>query len=134
MTKNTSKTSENKPSKKGKTSSMDELLAQSGGSFTIKYKRGDKVEGVILEITPKSVTVDIGGKAEGLIAESAYQESRDFIKKLKVGDKITARIIVAETPEGYAILSLRDASQGYVWDSLNAVSYTHLTLPTTPYV
>jgi ribosomal protein S1 len=98
---------------------MDDLLSQSGGTFTTKYERGDKVEGTILEITPKSVTVDIGGKAEGLIAESAYQESRGFIKKLKVGDTIKAKIIVAETPEGYAILSLRDSSQGFVWDALS---------------
>ena len=119
MKKNTSKASKAKPSKKRAATSMDDLLSQSGGSFTTEYKRGDKVEGTILEITPKSVTVDIGGKAEGLIAESAYQESRGFIKKLKVGDTIQARIIVAETPDGYAILSLRDSSQGFVWDALS---------------
>ena len=119
MAKNTSKASKAKPPKKRVATSMDDLLSQSGGSFTTKYERGDKVEGTILEITPKSVTVDIGGKAEGLIAESAYQESRGFIKKLKVGDTIKARIIVAETPEGYAILSLRDSSQGFVWDALS---------------
>jgi small subunit ribosomal protein S1 len=103
--------------KVGEPTTMEELLAQESVQ-TKNLERGDIIEGVVLDITPRTLTLDIGGKSEGLVAESAYMEAKDFIKHVEVGDTLTARVIVSETPEGYAILSLRDAAQSFIWKKL----------------
>lgn len=97
--------------------SMDDLL-EKYGSKVKNYSRGDVVEGIILEIAPKRVVVDIGGKSEGLIAEKSYKEAENYIKTLKVGDKISASIIVTETPDGFCVLSLRKAVRDVIWKKI----------------
>jgi 4-hydroxy-3-methylbut-2-enyl diphosphate reductase len=96
---------------------MEELLQKFGGQVK-SLSFGDKVKGKVLEITPKRVIVDIGGKSEGLVAEKAYNEAESYIKTLKVGDEITASVIVPETPEGFIILSLREATRNTIWKKL----------------
>ncbi len=103
--------------KRGQPKTMEELLA-AAESPVISLKRGQKLKGKIVEITKKRVAVDIGGKSEGIVAERAFNEAKDFIKGLKVGDEIDAKVLVSETPEGYVILSLRDAAVDSSWKKL----------------
>ena len=92
---------------------MEELLA--GNVLPIALSRGQKIKGKITAITRQNVVVDIGGKSEGLVAERAFAEAKDFVKTLKVGDEITASVLIPETPDGYTILSLRTASYDSTW-------------------
>lgn len=97
---------------------MEELLAQAGSPFK-SANRGQTVKGKITAITKKNVMVDIGGKSEGMVAERAFAEAKDFIKTLKVGDEINARVLIPETPDGFVILSLRAASHDATWRKIN---------------
>lgn len=96
---------------------MEKLLSQYKGT-PFALKRGDRVRGVIVAKEQKKVVVDIGGKSEGIVAEKAFQEARDYIKTLNVGDEIEAMVIVGETPDGYTILSLRNAMHDVSWKRL----------------
>jgi len=96
---------------------MEELLAQSGGKIHA-YTRGEKIEGVVVDITNKKVALDIGGKSEGLVAEKAFDEAKEFIKTLKPGDKVLATVIIPESPDGTTILSFRHAAQDSSWKKL----------------
>lgn len=96
---------------------MEELLSMYGGQRAI-FSVGDIVKGKILSIEPGRVIVDIGGKTEGLIAEKTFKEAQDFIKTLKPGDEIEARVIVRETPEGYTILTLRETLEKKAWEKI----------------
>jgi small subunit ribosomal protein S1 len=96
---------------------MAELLA-SAKSKVKSFSVGQKVEGKIIAKTPKSLLLDIGGKSEGMVAEKAFVEARDFIKTLKVGDIVTASVLVSESREGAVLLSLREASSSSLWTSL----------------
>jgi small subunit ribosomal protein S1 len=96
---------------------MADLLA-SQKSTQKRFSLNEKVEGTIIEKLPSALIIDIGGKSEGMVAERAYIEAKNFIKHLNIGDKITGKVIVSENPEGYTILSLRDASKVYFWDKL----------------
>ena len=96
---------------------MEELLAKHGFAGKI-YSRGDTVKAKVVEKTGKTLVLDIGGKSEGLVAEKAFLESKSFIKGLEIGDEVTAKVIVPETPDGFVILSLRHASQDFVWGKL----------------
>jgi small subunit ribosomal protein S1 len=108
-----------KSSKKSKSSpqTMEELLRVYGTGKS-SLKRGDKVKGKIVAKEPKRLVLEIGAKGEGIVAEKAYQESKDYIKELKIGDEVMASVIVGETPDGYTILSLRDAMASSAWRKL----------------
>jgi len=98
---------------------MAELLAFA--KYTVKrFALGEKVEGTVLEITPKALILDIGGKSEGIVAEKAFLEARDFIRNLKVGDKVKGEVIVSETPDGYTIISLRNSAKDFTWEKVNS--------------
>ena len=66
------------------------------------YKREDKVEGVIYEISKNfGAFVAVDGEYSALIPK------KEFVKDLKVGDKITARVIAVKE-DGKLDLSIRE--------------------------
>ena len=105
---------------KAKTSgaiTMADLLAKATKKV-VGFTSGQKVRGKVLLIGGKSVVLDIGGKSEGMVAEEAFSESREFIKKLKVGDEVVVTVIVPETREGAVLLSFRHAAQDASWETI----------------
>jgi small subunit ribosomal protein S1 len=85
---------------------MEELLATT--SYTLKgVKKGDVVEGKITRVSPKEMTIDIGGKTEGVVIDRELETYRDMLMALKVGDTVVAQVIVAENDRGQSVLSLR---------------------------
>lgn len=102
---------------RGEATTMAELLA--GSTSKIKgYTLGDKVKATVLAKTPKALILDIGGKSEGMVAEKAFQEAKEFIRTLEIGDEVTAMVLVPETREGNVLLSLRQASADAAWTIL----------------
>jgi len=116
-----SKREEISPAKSIKTTkepqTMDELLAQMGG-MALSIKKGDKVEGTVVSVSPKEVLVDIGKKSFGILAEWELEQVKDYAATLKPGDKIQAQIVNPENDIGYTILSVRQASAQRRWDIL----------------
>ncbi|MDO8487971.1 MAG: S1 RNA-binding domain-containing protein [bacterium] len=101
-------------SKSGSPSTMEELLAQSANAIKT-FRRGNTVTGRVTEMTGRSVYVDVGGKAEGIVADREYEAARDFVKTLKVGDEITAYVTSPENDSGQVILSLKRAAADSRW-------------------
>lgn len=102
-----------KPSTK-EPSSMEELLAQTGNALRT-FKRGDTVTGKVTEITGKSVYINVGGKAEAIVADREFEAARDYVKTLKVGDEITAFVTSPENDAGQIIVSLKRAAADSRW-------------------
>ncbi len=96
---------------------MADLLAKNNYKLQ-SFKRGQKIDATVRKITDKAVIFDIGGKSEGLLVDVYLQEVRDFVKTLKIGDRIRANIMDPETSEGVVLLSLRHAAGEQVWDNL----------------
>jgi ribosomal protein S1 len=105
-----------KPAKISEPKTMAELLAM--GKSSKSYSKGDYVKAKVTAKTSASLVLDIGGKSEGLVTENAFLEARDFIRHLEIGDEVVAKVIIAETPDGYTILSLRNAAADYFWKKL----------------
>ena len=102
------------PKSGSKPQTMEDLLALEG--FSPKgYKRGDMVTGRITSISGKEVLIDIGGKMEGVVGDKEWDSVRDFVAKLKVGDKIPVTIISPETDRGQMVLSIRRAGAKFRW-------------------
>lgn len=81
---------------------------------------GELVEGQVIAIHKNKILVDISGVATGLIAGKEAKDSVDTVKKLQVGDTISAYVIDNENDEGYIVMSLRKASQEKTWKLFNA--------------
>lgn len=99
-----SKTNTSKTSKAA--SSMTELMARMGDSVQT-IKKGDIVEGVIKKLTPKEILLDIGAKGDALVIEYDKQNLENLLSYLKVGEKVKASVISAESEEGFPVVSLR---------------------------
>lgn len=93
---------------------MEDLLTQTGYKIH-GLRRDTQVDGIITSISSGAVFVDIGAKTEGIVAEREYEAARDYIKTLKVGDEIRARVVFPENEAGHAVLSLRGQAQSSAW-------------------
>lgn len=96
---------------------MADLLAKAGKKL-VSYSVGQKIRAKVVSKTHKSLILDIGGKSEGIVTEKAFIEARDFIKTLKVGDEVTASVLIPESRDGNVVLSLRQAMYGAAWEKL----------------
>ncbi len=75
----------------------------------------DVVEGVVVAIDRASVYVDLKDYGIGIIYGSEYINAREIIKKINIGDTISAKVILRENHDGYIELSLKEARQALIW-------------------
>jgi len=113
----TSKEEVTSPKVQKEPETMEELLAQTGYSLH-GFKRGDVLEGTITSVSSREVLIDVGGKTEGIIIDREMELMGDFIKNLKVGEKVTCYVVIAENDFGQVVLSLRRAGADMKWKKL----------------
>lgn len=93
---------------------MQALLDESIGFKDIK--RGDVLPGVVVQITPQEIVVDVGSKSEGII--SGREKERlpgDVLSELKVGDEVMTYVVSPEDGNGNIVLSLSRAQTEKDW-------------------
>jgi len=79
-------------------------------------ERGDLREGVIVEIRPSELLVNIGGKRDGIVPQSDLSKlDPEFVKELHEGQTID--VVISRHPEddGFYQLSMADALQQRDW-------------------
>jgi small subunit ribosomal protein S1 len=89
---------------------MEEALKQSDRSFAA----GQIVKGIIIEVRPKEVLVDIGYKSEGAVPANEI----DDISACKIGDEIDVLIEKLENKDGMVVLSKEKAEFKKNWDNI----------------
>jgi small subunit ribosomal protein S1 len=89
---------------------MEEALKQSDKSFAA----GQIVKGVIIEVRPKEVLVDIGYKSEGAVPGNEF----DDMSVVRVGDEIDVLIEKLENKDGMVVLSKEKAEFKKNWDKI----------------
>src|SRR5580658_5616160 len=89
---------------------MEEALKQS----STRFATGQIVKGIVIEVRPKEVLVDIGYKSEGVVAGNEFED----IKAVKVGDEVNVLIEKLEDKEGMVILSKEKAEFKQNWDKI----------------
>lgn len=78
------------------------------GDKLVTIKKRENVTGKVASISKARIIVDLDGIAMGLIPAKEFSAA---MIDLKVGDEITAYVMVQENDEGYVILSLRKADK-----------------------
>ncbi len=112
-----------KPKKEKKQSAEDSALASKKDHPMFKMiegseapkEVGDIVEGKVITIDKSGVYIDLSPLGTGIIYGREYIAARDVIKKINVGDTISAKIVDAGNENGYIELSLKEARQALIW-------------------
>ncbi len=76
------------------------------------FEEGMIIEGVVVEVTPESVFVDIGYKSEGEILKTEFEEEPSR------GEKIEVMIVRMENREGRLVLSKQRADEIIKWNEI----------------
>ena len=84
------------------------------------------VEGPVIGIEKASVYIDLGPYGTGVIYGREYQNAREIIKKMNIGDIVKAKIIETENENGYVELSLKEAKQALIWSEAEKAIKEHL--------
>lgn len=81
---------------------MEALLASLEGKILIQ-RRGEEVVGQVLAITKTEIILDLGTKSEGIILKKDLPKGEQ--ENIKIGDKLTAFVVLTEDPSGRTVLS-----------------------------
>lgn len=81
-------------------------------------KIGDIIEGKIINKGRSAVYLDLGPIGTGIIYGREYQEAKQTVKNLKIGDPLFVKVMDLENEDGYIDLSLNQAGQELAWDLL----------------
>ncbi|MBI3634528.1 MAG: S1 RNA-binding domain-containing protein [Candidatus Yonathbacteria bacterium] len=73
------------------------------------------VEGPVLGIQKSNVYINLAPFGTGIIYGAEFINARDIIKKLNIGDIITAKVVDMDNKDGYIELSLKEARQALIW-------------------
>lgn len=75
----------------------------------------DLVEGPVISIDKGAVFIDLPPFGTGIIYGREFQNARDIIKKINVGDIVAGKVIDIGGKEGYIEISLKEARQALTW-------------------
>lgn len=79
---------------------------------------GDIIEGVVADVRPGVILVDVGYKSEGVIAGRELKTESGEENDVKVGDTILVYVVTTEDDEGQLVLSLRRTQLAKHWLNL----------------
>lgn len=79
-------------------------------------EEGDVIEGRVIGIEKTELYIDLAPLGTGIIYGREFMNARDIIRKLNIGDIVTAKVLERENEEGYIELSLKEAHQAIVWN------------------
>lgn len=99
-----------------KAQTMSELL-DSGVEIKV-LKPGDMVEGTLISVGKNEVYVDLEGYGVGVVRGRELYDDEATLNSLKPGDQIFVSVVEPENKDGIAELSLRQAGQERVWQTL----------------
>ncbi|MDD5568946.1 MAG: S1 RNA-binding domain-containing protein [Candidatus Pacebacteria bacterium] len=99
---------------------QNELLQKLTDSVQI-LRAGDIIDGRVLAIENLAIFLDIGPRKTGIIYGSEYQNAKNVLKNIKLGDIISVKVLEPENEDGYVELSLREAEKELAWKTIKDI-------------
>lgn len=75
----------------------------------------DLVEGPVISIDKGAVYVDLPPFGTGIIYGREFQNARDIVKRINVGDTVAGKVVGLGGKDGYIEVSLKEARQALIW-------------------
>lgn len=76
---------------------------------------GDMVEGPVVGVEKSRVYIDLHPFGTGIIYGREYNNARDIIRNVNIGDSVAAKVVDEDGVNGYIELSLKEARQALIW-------------------
>jgi len=83
-------------------------------------ENGDIIEGTVVAIDKASIYVDLPPFGTGIIYGREYIIARDIVRKIHVGDSVSATVVDTKNEDGYIELSLKEAKQALIWGEVES--------------
>jgi len=99
-----------------KAETMQDLLS-SGVEIKV-LKAGEMVEGSLISVGKNEVYVDLEGYGVGVVRGRELYDDQATLNALKPGDKVFVSVVDPENKDGIAELSMRQAGQERVWQTI----------------
>ncbi|KAB2671540.1 MAG: S1 RNA-binding domain-containing protein, partial [Verrucomicrobia bacterium] len=96
---------------------MSQSFADLLKNYSRQFEAGQIVKGTIIEIRPKEVLVDVGGKSEGVVSASEFEN----FSTVKVGDVVDVLIERPEDKDGNIHISKEKAEFQQNWDRIQTI-------------
>jgi len=91
-------------------------------------KEGDTVEGKVIEIGRSSVFLDLSPYGTGVIYGSELLGTEEGLKKLKIGEKTSAKVIDVDNEEGFIEISLKEVIEKSAWERIEKLKENDETI------
>lgn len=78
-------------------------------------REGEILEGTVVFKDNKSLIIDLKPFGTGIIRGKEYKSAKEQIKKIKVGDKISVKLIELENEDGLKELSIKEVDEEMFW-------------------
>jgi small subunit ribosomal protein S1 len=76
----------------------------------------DLIEGSVISIDKGAIYIDLPPFGTGIIFGREFQNARDIIKKINVGDIVAGKVVGIGGKDGYIEVSLKEARQALIWN------------------
>ncbi len=94
--------------------SVNEELARMYEESVSDIKEGSIIKGMVVQINPKEILVDVGYKSEGVVYKSEISSPED----LKIGDELDVMLESKENDTGMVVLSHEKAKKLKGWQNI----------------
>ena len=81
----------------------------------VSPKTGDFIEGMVIARKKSALYIDLGPIGTGIVYGREIISARDMVSNIRIGDRVTAKVIMPENEDGYVELSLKEAGLEIVW-------------------
>ncbi|PIR86883.1 MAG: 30S ribosomal protein S1 [Candidatus Harrisonbacteria bacterium CG10_big_fil_rev_8_21_14_0_10_49_15] len=89
---------------------------------TIKsLKPNDYVDSVLIAKVKRAAYFDLGSFGTGIVFGAEYLNASDIIKKMPIGEKISAKVVEEENVDGYVEISLAEAGRAKQWEGIKEI-------------
>ena len=102
-----------------KVETMDDFKDELEASYR-RLRVGDVVEGTVIEVSEKGVTLDLNYFAPEKIdvEEISGDPSYNIVENIHVGDTLSGTVIETDDGSGNVVLSLKEATEKKAWEKL----------------
>ncbi|HMP67550.1 MAG TPA: S1 RNA-binding domain-containing protein [Candidatus Paceibacterota bacterium] len=107
---------------------QDEKVLDFINNLPVPPQVGDLVEGPIVAMGKAAVYIDLHPFGTGIIMGREYIIARDMIRKVHVGDTVSAKVADLKNDDGYIELSLKEAKQALIWNEVEQAIKDKTTL------
>lgn len=105
---------------KDESDSKDENFEQLFKSSLDRLQKGEVAKGIVIQVTPSHIMVDIGYKSEGQVPIEEFLDENGEVT-VNVGDEVDVLIEGREDRDGFMVLSKDKADKRKIWDDISRI-------------